>query len=169
MLRPVPSNWQISIFIFFFVLTLRFSVFHMLNSINPSKYCVKVHVQHVDKEPASLQSFFFYKSNFDPNMHNSTDCALNLNRGQSVTSLSARPMSSNRLLFLLRPAYMCNEPRCLNQLCDAFGEIWGHFHDAGGFSPEFLKSAYFGGLVPPLYRWNEYSWSVFLLEGCRSA
>ena len=59
-----------------------------------------------------------------------------------MTSLSARPMSSTRLLFLL----------CLNQLCEAFGKTWGHFADAGEFSPEFLKSAYFGGLVPSLYR-----------------
>ena len=32
MLRPVPSNWQISIFIFFCVLTSRFSVFHLLHT-----------------------------------------------------------------------------------------------------------------------------------------
>ena len=25
------------------------------------------------------------------------------------------------------------------------------------------------GLAPPQYRWKEYSWCVFLLEGCRSA
>ena len=33
----------------------------------------------------------------------------------------------------------------LNQLCDAFGETWGHFPDAGAFSPEPPKSAYLGG------------------------
>ena len=48
--------------------------------------------------------------------------------------------------------YIYNESRLLDQLCGAFRETWGHFLDAGGLPPEFLKSAYFGGLVPPLYR-----------------
>ena len=71
-----------------------------------------------------------------------------LNRGQSVTSLSAPPMSSTCLLFLLGPRLsICamNLGIFKNQLCDAFGETWGHFPDADGFSPEFLKSLLWGG------------------------
>ena len=65
--------------------------------------------------------------------------------------------------------YKCNRSRWLNQLSDAFVESGRHFPDACALFPDSFKSAYFGGWFPPLYRWNEYSWCVFLLEGCRSA
>ena len=66
-------------------------------------------------------------------------------------------MTSNEFLscsFLIAAPieYICNRSRSLNQLSDAFGESGRHFPDAGALFPDSFKSAYFGGLVPPLYR-----------------
>ena len=87
-------------------------------------------------------------------MHNSNGLRIGFEQRSKCDVILARPMSSTRRLFVLWPRveYIWNGSRCLNQLGDAFGETWGHFPDAGAFSPEPPKSAYFGGLVPPLYR-----------------
>ena len=111
MLQPVPSNWQISIFTFFFVLTSRFSVFHLLR--------------------------IFVSPNVTPSCIIPTDCALDLNRGQVWRHFGPSNEFHSWSVCIAAPCwvYIWNGSRCLNQLCDAFGETWGHFPDAGAFSP----------------------------------
>ena len=47
--------------------------------------------------------FFFYKSKFDPNVHNSNGLCIEFEQRSKCDVILARPMSSTRRFFLLRP------------------------------------------------------------------